>query len=292
MVRAAKQHEGRPFHLIATHCQQGEKAEVVAYIRSQGLEEDTPNVTVSKFGGHPGVKGNGHVPYYMVFDHTGKLRRQHMGGPYHGGDDMGQFEWVERLLDEAPGIWLGEEPFEHIADLAKKVETQKGLGAVAKTLEAEKETAEGAKAAEMERLYETLTAWRDRRLAGIERLLSSKPDEVLDGLKKLGKELKGSALAEPVDQRFEELSKDPDLKTAIALQKTFEKTKRKIEKLKLPKAAKRRGLEVFDPDDKDCREAHTKSLERAAKKLREAVAGHEELPIANALLAYAKRLDP
>jgi len=262
----------------------------VAYIRSQGLAEDTPNVTVSKSGGHPGVKGNGYVPYYMVFDHTGKLRRQHMGGAYHGGDGRGQFEWVERLLDEAPGIWLGEEPFEHVADLAKKVEAQKGLGAVAKALEAEKDTAEGARGAEIVRLYAALTAWRDRRLADVERLLGSKPDEVLDGLKKLGKELKGSVLAQPVDAQWKELSADPDLKTAIALQKTLEKTKRKIEKLKVPKAAKRRGLEVFDPEDADCREAHGKSLERAAKKLREAAAGHEDLPIAMALLAYAKRL--
>ena len=74
-------------------------------------------MTVTSFGGHPGVKGNGHVPYYMVFDHTGKLRRQHMGGAYHGGDGLEMIEWVDRLLKETPAIWLGNEPFQHLADL-------------------------------------------------------------------------------------------------------------------------------------------------------------------------------
>ena len=77
--------EGKPFHLLAAHCQHGEQATVVGYIRGHGLSADTPNLTVSSFGGHPGVKGNGYVPYYMVFDHRGDLRYHHMCGNYHGG---------------------------------------------------------------------------------------------------------------------------------------------------------------------------------------------------------------
>ena len=41
-------------------------------------------MTITKMGRHPDVRGNGYVPYYVVFDHTGKLAYDHMGGRYHG----------------------------------------------------------------------------------------------------------------------------------------------------------------------------------------------------------------
>ena len=37
----------------------------MAYIRSNGLAPDTPNMTVSSMGGHPKVQGNGYVPYTL-----------------------------------------------------------------------------------------------------------------------------------------------------------------------------------------------------------------------------------
>ena len=74
-----------PFHLIATDRQRGKREDQVAYLKGLGLTADTPNFTVTSDGGHPAVKGNGYVPYYMIFDHRGRLVRDHMAGAYHGG---------------------------------------------------------------------------------------------------------------------------------------------------------------------------------------------------------------
>ncbi|MDJ0975876.1 MAG: hypothetical protein QNJ98_15555 [Planctomycetota bacterium] len=287
----AKRLEGEPFHLLATHCQNDTKANVVAYIRSQGLAEDTPNMTVSSFGGHPGVEGNGSVPYYMVFDHTGKLRRQHMCGAYHGGDGLGMIEWVDRLLEEAPAIWLGEEPFVHLKPLADQVASGKKLGAAALALETRPEGGDEAEAAEAKRLLDALTAWRDRHVAQAERLMATQPKEVLDAYGDLAKALKGSALAEPATSRIAELKGSAELKHSIALQKKLEKAKKKIDKLDVPKEAKKRGLKAFSLDDPACRKAHAKTLAKAAERLRKAIAEHADLPIAKTIEAYAKRLE-
>ncbi|NJN14328.1 MAG: hypothetical protein HC813_01385, partial [Planctomycetes bacterium] len=90
-----------------------------------GLSPAAPNFTVSSFGGHPKVKGNGYVPYYLVFDHHGDLAHHHMCGDYHGGDGLGMIDWVEKLLKAAPEIYLGREPFAAHADLAAKVASRK-----------------------------------------------------------------------------------------------------------------------------------------------------------------------
>ena len=120
MVSLAKKLEGRPFHLVATHCQRQPKEKVVAYIKSKKLEADTPNFTVSSFGGHPDVSGNGYVPYYMVFDHHGNLAYHHMCGQYHGGDGLEMLTWIDRLLMDTPEIYLGKEPYKHEAKLADR----------------------------------------------------------------------------------------------------------------------------------------------------------------------------
>lgn len=291
LVSLAKRLEGQPFHLLATHCQKDTKANVVSYIRGHELAEDTPNMTISSFGGHRGVKGNGSVPYYMVFDHTGKLRRQHMCGAYHGGDGLEMIEWVDRLLEEAPAIWLGEEPFTHLDVLAKQVEAGRKLGDVASLLENRPAGGDAAEDAEAKRLLDALTAWRDGHAAQAERLLASQPKRVLAAYADLAKALKGSALAEPATARAAALKGSPELKNSIALAKKLEKAKKKIDKLDVPKEAKRRGLKLFSIDDPDCRKAHAKSLARTAAKLRKATAEHPDLPIAKAIEAYAKRLD-
>ena len=283
--------EGRPFHLLAAHCQRGEKSTVVSYIRSKGLAEDTPNMTVSSFGGHPNVKGNGYVPYYMVFDHTGALRHHHMCGAYHGGDGMKMIEWVERLVGEAPAIYLGDEPFEHYTKLASQVAKGEGIAKALATLESVDDTQPEAARAEAKRLLDALATWRDGQLARVDHLMATKPDAVLAALGTLGKAMGPKAkLAEPVFARSAALKGSPDLAAAVKIQKLLEKTKRKIERLKVPKDAKRRGVTIFDPSDSACRAEHAKTLDRAAKKLRDATADHPDLPIATTANAYAKLL--
>jgi hypothetical protein len=49
-----------------------------------------------------GVKEGRYVPYYFIFDHTGKLRYHHQAGPWHGGDGDKFQELVAELLEEVP----------------------------------------------------------------------------------------------------------------------------------------------------------------------------------------------
>ena len=271
LVSLAKRLEGRPFHLVASHCQRGTQSDVVNYIKSKGLAADTPNVTVTSMGGHPGVKGNGYVPYYMVFDHKGNLAHHHMCGAYHGGDGLEMIKWVDKLLLAAPAIYLGEEPFVEAKALADAVRARKGLASTIKKIEAARTTATGERKAEVERLYGLLASWRDNQVQSAEALAGSRPSAVLSELGDLAKELKGSALGLAVSDKLRALASSVSLNTSLKLEKIHDKVLRGIEKLKLPKGAKRRGLSSFDLKDPACRAFQVKALKRAADKLRKAV---------------------
>jgi len=99
MVGLAKKLEGKPFHLIASHCQRGDKDATLAGLKEKGWEEAMENVSVmsqTRFDDVPIT----YVPYYLIFDHTGKLRFHHMAGPYHGGNGDQYQKEVEALLKE------------------------------------------------------------------------------------------------------------------------------------------------------------------------------------------------
>ena len=101
MVGLAKSLKDEPFHLIASYCQRGTKEGALAALSKQGWTKDSKNISVmyqTQFPKAP-VK---YVPYYLIFDHTGKLRYNHMAGPYHGGDGDTYKKLVKELLKEVP----------------------------------------------------------------------------------------------------------------------------------------------------------------------------------------------
>ncbi len=59
------------------------------------------NVSVMRFTDFPKAPVE-FVPYYLIFDHTGKLRYNHMAGPYHGGNGNTYQKLVKELLKEVP----------------------------------------------------------------------------------------------------------------------------------------------------------------------------------------------
>lgn len=291
LVSLAKKLEGKPFHLIAAHNQRDTKENVVGYIKGKGLAADTPNVTVTSFGRHPKVKGNGYVPYYMVFDHTGTMVRHYMCGSHHGGDGLGMIEWVEKMLAKAPAIYLGREPFKHVADLADRVGRGKSL---AKDLaDVEKQLAAGpddATRAELERIRDGVVAWRDREAAGAEAALATAPSTVVPTLEALAKRLKGTALAEPVAARIAALGADDALARAIKLEKVFAKMAKRVEKRKPCKACKRNGLKAIALSCEACRKQNRSALANAKKALDKALEAAGDVPFAATVKAYAERL--
>ena len=260
LVGLAKRLEDKPFHLVASHCQRNSKENVVAYIRGKGLSPDSPNFTVTSFGRHPKVKGNGYVPYYMVFDQHGDLAYHHMCGNYHGGDGLRMIEWVDKLLEETPAIYLGKEPFTVHGKLAAQVGGKKKLPAA--ILEIDRRLAAGPgedEKAELERLKTAITDYRARMLQRSEALLAKNPPEVLPALEALLKDLKGTPMATDVESRLAEMRKSGDLKQSIAIFKNYRKAMKRLEKMKEP-SAKARG--------------------KTADKLEKLIEGHEQLPVA------------
>jgi hypothetical protein len=281
--------EGKPFHLVASHCQNGNKDDVVAYVKSKGLKPDAPNFTVTSFGRHPGVKGNGYVPYYMVFDHTGKLAHHHMCGDYHGGDGLKMVEWVDDLLAKTPAIYLGDAPFEKEAALAKQIAKKKGLKGALASLDkklADPELDEASRA-ELERLQKAVIDYRDRLIASAEALLATRPSEVLPALKDLAKEIKGTSIDAPVVEKVAEFSRSKDLKDAVAIEKKFHKAVRSLERRAPCEACEKKGLDGVNRECSACRDLAKSSIKKALKKLDAMIEGKESLPIAQTVKRYA-----
>ncbi len=103
MVSLAKKNADKPFHLIASYCQHGVKEEVVSALKKQGWSPEMENFSlVNQTRYKRGVKVGNYVPYYFIFDHTGKLRYHHQAGPWHGGDKNTYLELVKKLIAEVP----------------------------------------------------------------------------------------------------------------------------------------------------------------------------------------------
>ncbi len=284
MVGLAKRLEGKPFHLIAAFNQDGTKEWVEGYLRGKGLAPSAPNFTVTKGGRHPDVKGNGYVPYYMVFDHTGKLVQEHMCGSYHGGDGLKMIEWVDKLLKGAPDIYLGKGPWGDYDEFAQQVMRKKNLDAAVLVLE--KQTDGDAL-----RILDGVRRYRDQKLAYAQSLLASDPAAVVGVLKSIAGELKGTKLgAEPAEQ-LAKLEQSADLKDAIKIAKKFAAARKRLERCKCCKPCKRtEGLRTIRLGCATCRADNKVALKRAKKKLAKLVEGKDQLPIAKTIQSYLNSL--
>jgi len=291
MASLAKRLEGKPFHLIASFCQQGTRDEIVAYAQSQGITADNPNLTITKQGRHPDVKGNGHVPYYMVFDHTGTLVREHMCGAYHGGDGNAFIEWVDKMMAKAPAIYLGDEPYAQASAQATAISARKKMsGALAKVAEGAA-GGDAALKAECDRITEWVARWRAAQLKHADRLLAKDPAQVVPFLEALSKDLKGHALAADVDAKLQELDGSKDLKAAIKIAKSWAKYRALLAKQKCCESCKKAGLQKFRVGCSACSGRLAAIVKGISKKLSKAVDGKEHLPITPAVLAWLQQLE-
>ena len=225
MVGLAKRLEGKPFHLLATHCQRNPKQQVLDYLATKDFNPNSPNFTVTSFGGHPKVKGNGHVPYYMVFNHHGDLVHHHMGGQWHGGDGLKMIEWVDKLLKEAPAFYLGRAPFPGAPKLAQQIEKKKFPTALKKLDRALLEDEQSDERKEdVRRLYDLVEAYRDATLKDAEARVATAPGTVMPSLKALQKEMKGTTLQPGVDAKIKELEAGGILSRSVKLEAAYSKT--------------------------------------------------------------------
>lgn len=269
LVGLASRLQGAPFHLLATHCQRDTRENVVAYVKEEGLAADSPNMTVSSFGGHPKVKGNGYVPYYMVFDHHGDLVHHHMCGQWHGGDGLRMIELVDELLQAVPAVYLGKEPFTAVPRLAQQIGKLERLPAalaeIDKRLSGEPADAERG---ELGRLSAAIDDYRVRMLGQVEDLTASDPAAVLPHLHELRKQFAGTGHGVAIATRISELSKSKALADATRIDKSYRKTMQRLEQ----------------------REPTARQLRAARKKLEKLIAGHDALPVTKKIRAAIEDL--
>ncbi len=292
LVSLARRHQDKPFHLIATHRQGRPKDEVVAFIKGFGLSGDVSNFSVTNGGRHPGVAGNGYVPYYMIFDHTGRLVYDHMCGDYHGGDGLKMIERVDELLKKAPYLYLGKEPFHKIGALAERASGRNKLAAVIKEVEdrlslpqADSEPAETK--TELERLLAVLTDYRDRRLKNVAAAVHRNPNRVLSMLKELLREFRGTGLGEAVAAEFDKQKQSKELARAVGIHKEYDKVVRKLGGLRPCKHCKRAG-HGFRPSCYDCHVSKKRLVAREVLKLKKLQAAAAGLPVAERIADTVK----
>ena len=270
LVSLAKRLEGKPFHLVASHCQRDTQENVVNYIKSKGLSADTPNCTVTSQGRHPKVQGNGYVPYYMVFNQHGELVHHHMCGDYHGGDGLKMIEIVDELLKSVPAIYLGKETFVAVPKLAKQVGAKKNLPAALKEIENRRAGEPGrGELGELDRLTAAIQDYRARMLAEADKLMAENPPEVVPALSALQKDFKGTPLAADIDAKLSEARKSADLRKSVAIWKSYRKSMKRLEKMDSPSA---------------------KTKAKTADKLAKLIAGNESLPVAATIQATIDKL--
>ena len=99
MVNLAKELKDKDFHLVASYCQRGQKEATLEFLKSKGWDKDMKNFSVVYQAFHPAMEGR-YIPYYLIFDKSGKLRHHHMAGRFHGGDGDKYQELVKELLKE------------------------------------------------------------------------------------------------------------------------------------------------------------------------------------------------
>lgn len=278
LVGLARNLEGEAFHFVAQHCQKDTRENVVAYVRSKGLAPDTPNVTVTSFGRHPKVKGNGYVPYSMVFDHHGDLVYHHMSGDYHGGDGLEVLEVVRRYVSVVPEVYLGKAPFERFAELAARVEEGRDLGRLeAEILEARAEALDAAEEAELDRMTAGLTRLYEREVDHLRTTLVHGPAEFPKVLGKLEKRFAKTSYVERLNALSAEL--EPLVKPSMKVARSLAKVEKKLAKLPPSDACDRAGMESHQLGCPRCTKANAKKLVKLRADLDALVESAGDLPI-------------
>ncbi len=262
VVGLARELEGEPFHLVASHNQGGDGEHALAEMFRNGLAPFSPNVSVTKSARHPGVTGTGYVPYYMIFDHHGDLVHHHQGGPYHGGDGTEALDRVRALLKEVPAVYLGKEPFAEHAKLAKKIASGKKLRAPLEELAAL--AAAHPEDAELQRLVAGVERHRDRIAAHVERLLATDPAKAKKEATAAAKDFAGTPWSGPLDELATSLADRELGKRREAAAKEIAQIMKAFGKLE---PVRGNAGEVRNPLDPEFRQANEKALKKLVAKL-------------------------
>jgi len=275
LIRASRDLADRPVHIILTYVEDRPKQQTIAYFAGLGLSAECPNITITKDGKHPTLKTKDYLPYYMVFDHRGRLAHHHMGGAYHRGDGRKMIDLLEELSRDVPDFYFGRQPFLKIAPLAERVAQRKKLAGAIREAEEMLEPPEGqpepdaATKAELQRLLAVITRYRDRKLKSVELIYPSQPTKVMPMLAGLQREFRGTKLGKAVVAEFKKQSSSTKLKRAVKVHKDYKKILGKLHKIGPCKYCRKEGHKHLRPGCSDCHTVQRKAIVRKeVQKLR------------------------
>lgn len=287
LASLAKELEGQPFHLIASFNQNGTEEIALHELFQNGVPLTTTNVSATMQARHPGVRGTGYVPYYLVFDHHGDLVYHHQGGPYHGGDGKAVLDRVRKMLREVPRIYVGKALYTTHEKLAKSIASGKKLGRALKTLtQAIEETPDDP---ELKRLVAAVERHASEQQRHFERKLATQAKPALKGLMALAKEFRGTPWGGELVQRAEELAGKDRRKENESAAKKLAKILQAWDHLPTTRG---NGGAVRNPVDPAFRSQNEAILKQIASRLESLAKEHGETPAgmrAKQLLAAVHR---
>jgi len=287
LLKASRDLADRPIHMILTYVEDRPREQTVARFAELGLSAECPNISITKDGGHPKIKSQGYLPYYLVFDHRGKLVHHHMGGEYHRGDGRKMIQWLEELSRNVPDFYFGTKPFVKIPALAERVESKTKLAAAIREAEEMLDPPEGqpkpdaATEAELHRLLGVVKRYRDRKLMSIELIYPSAPAKVIPMLTALQREFRGTQLGTAVTAEFKKQRSSKKLQRAVEIHHDYERILAKLQKISPCKYCRKEGQKWLRPGCFDCHTPSKKAIvEKEVEKLRRLHEGAQGLVIA------------
>lgn len=252
--------QGKPFVLLAFERQNSSDSEITALCKEKGAE-----FTVMSGGEYPGRKGSG-LPGAVVFDHTGKEI-------FQGYPTQAEVE-VEKALERAPSLYLGERIFTKLKSQAAQIQKKTSLGSVAATLRKKLESEDAVEKEEAQALLDVLDRYAKARTAGAEAYQASDPPKALEELKALAKEFSGDTLGTDAAAQASTLAADPAFKKLAEGFKKLEAHEKKLEALPPCKACKSNSVKAASLACDDCKKTNAAALAGIRKALEDLASKH------------------
>jgi hypothetical protein len=204
LVKVQEQYKDKGFIIIASHCQDVGKDQVLALLRQNHV-----NYTVVSFGRVSGDASTG-IPHAFLFDETGKCVKE--------GHPEELVKSLDSLLDAAPH-WITrgkklESPA--VSKIADALKTGKTFGwALAELAKLEKKN-DPKSADDVAYLKEQVTAEADRELADAQAAEADDALRASNAYDSIKTTWKSTEYAKKADERLKELKKDKSFQKELA----------------------------------------------------------------------------
>lgn len=271
-----KKHVNAPFRLLGVHCQNDTDDNIIALCKQSGVE-----FSILQSGEYPKKQFSG-IPHAFVFDHTGK--------EIFEGHPSEAEKIVEKALESAPSLYLGDLQIEKLKPLAMQISRKANLGQAAATLRKKTASEDAAEKAEAESLLKALEGYAQRRTASANASREEDPDRTLAELKALSKEFAGDTLGTDAAALAKAAETDPALQNLRKAVKDLAAQEKALDALAPCKACKQKNVKTGTLGCTSCRQANAELVTKARKALEGIAKKYEGTAVAKKASELAGKL--